>query len=204
MRQTLEQIPDDELLNRYLAGDVEAFGVLLTRYERPLYNFVARHVRELDAAADLTQEAFARVIQNAGEFNRASKFSTWLYTIARNLCIDHSRRMKHRRHASLDAPQGAHEDGGAPMVERVASRELNVESTAMGASLRIRIAVAVDALPLEQREVFLMRNLQQMSFAEIAGVVGAPENTVKSRMRYALERLQEALADCEELARAEG
>ena len=204
MRGTFEQMPDDELLNRYAAGDVEAFGVLLSRYERPLYNFVARHVRELDTAADLTQEAFARVVQNASQFNRNSKFSTWLYTIARNLCIDHSRRMKHRRHASLDAPHMAHDDHSAPLIERVAAKVPDAEISAYSVALRERIARAVDALPAEQREVFLMRNLQHMSFAEISVVVGAPENTVKSRMRYALERLQEALSECEELAHAEG
>jgi RNA polymerase sigma-70 factor (ECF subfamily) len=204
VRGTFEQMPDDELLNRYAAGDLEAFGVLLSRYERPLYNFVARHVRELDAAADLTQEAFARVVQNAGEFNRSAKFSTWLYTIARNLCIDHARRMKHRRHASLDASYGSGDDGGSPLVERVASGGADVEASAFSAALRDRIGSAVDALPEEQREVFLMRNLQHMSFAEIASVVGAPENTVKSRMRYALERLQAALSDCEDRASAEG
>lgn len=204
MRGTFEQMADDELLNRYAAGDLEAFGVLLSRYERPLYNFVARHVRELDAAADLTQEAFARVVQNAGEFNRSAKFSTWLYTIARNLCIDHARRMKHRRHASLDAAYSSGDDSGAPLVERVAASGADVEATAFSAALRDRIGAAVDALPEEQREVFLMRNLQHMSFAEIASVVGAPENTVKSRMRYALERLQAALSDCEDRARAEG
>jgi RNA polymerase sigma-70 factor (ECF subfamily) len=197
-------MPDDELLNRYAAGDVEAFGVLLSRYERPLYNFVARHVRELDTAADLTQEAFARVVQNASQFNRSSKFSTWLYTIARNLCIDHSRRMKHRRHASLDAPHMAHDDHSAPLIERVAAKVPDAEISAYSVALRERITRAVDALPAEQREVFLMRNLQHLSFAEISVVVGAPENTVKSRMRYALERLQEALSDCEELAHAEG
>jgi RNA polymerase sigma-70 factor (ECF subfamily) len=197
-------MPDDELLNRYAAGDLEAFGVLLSRYERPLYNFVARHVRELDAAADLTQEAFARVVQNASEFNRSAKFSTWLYTIARNLCIDHARRMKHRRHASLDASYSSGDDSGAPLVERVAASGADVEATAFAAALRDRIGSAVDALPDEQREVFLMRNLQHMSFAEIASVVGAPENTVKSRMRYALERLQAALSDCEDRVRAEG
>lgn len=204
MRGTFEQMPDDELLNRYAAGDVEAFGVLLSRYQRPLYNFVARHVREIDVAADLVQEAFARVIQNASEFNRNSKFSTWLYTIARNLCIDHSRRMKHRRHASLDAPYSAHDDHSAPLIERVAGKGVDAEAGAYAVGLRERIGRAVDALPAEQREVFLMRNLQHLSFAEISVIVGAPENTVKSRMRYALERLQEALSDCEDLARAEG
>jgi RNA polymerase sigma-70 factor (ECF subfamily) len=205
VRGTLGQMADDELLDRYAAGDVEAFAVLLQRYQRPLFNFIARAVRDLDAATDLTQEAFARVVQHADGFNRGAKFSTWIYAIARNLCIDHSRRMKHRRHASLDATPGAGqgEDGGVAWVERIAGDGPDAERGTASVDVRERIARAVNALPDEQREVFLMRNLQHMSFAQIAVVVEAPENTVKSRMRYALERLQTELADYEELAQAE-
>lgn len=204
----LDDMSDDELLERFAAGEPAAFGVLLKRYQVPIYNFIARSVRDTEAAADLLQEVFTRVIQHSGEFNRNSKFSTWLYAIARNMCIDHMRRMSHRRHASLDSPGpngSGGSDGGAvaPWVERVANEQPAVDSSAAAGRLRSRIAQAIENLPAEQREVFLMRQLQQLPFADIAVVVGVSENTVKSRMRYALERLQEALADCEEYARAE-
>jgi RNA polymerase sigma-70 factor (ECF subfamily) len=197
---------DDELLDRFAAGEAGAFEVLLVRYRGPLFNFIARSVRDTEAAADVLQEVFTRVIQHCGEFNKSSKFSTWLYAIARNLCIDHARRMRHRRHASLDAASnGASSDGSpaSPWVERIALEQPDVDASAAGGGLRARIAQAVEALPEEQREVFLMRQIQHMPFADIAIVVGVSENTIKSRMRYALERLQEALADCEEYARAE-
>jgi RNA polymerase sigma-70 factor (ECF subfamily) len=204
----LDDMSDDELLGRFAGGEAAAFAVLLSRYQAPVFNFIARTVRDTDAAADLLQEVFTRVIQHSADFNRASKFSTWLYAIARNMCIDHARRMTHRRHASLDAsgPNGrTASDGGtaAPWVERVALEQPDVDSSAAAGRLRGRIAQAIESLPAEQREVFLMRQLQQLPFAEIAVVVGVSENTVKSRMRYALERLQEALADYEEYARAE-
>jgi RNA polymerase sigma-70 factor, ECF subfamily len=204
----LDDMSDDELLQRFVAGEPAAFGVLLKRYQVPIYNFIARSVRDTEAASDLLQEVFTRVIQHSGEFNRSSKFSTWLYAIARNMCIDHMRRMSHRRHASLDSPGPNGSGGGdgsavAPWVERVALEQPGVDSSAASGGLRNRIAQAIENLPTEQREVFLMRQLQQLPFAEIAVVVGVSENTVKSRMRYALERLQEALADCAEYARAE-
>jgi RNA polymerase sigma-70 factor (ECF subfamily) len=200
----LGDMADDELLDRFIAGDAGAFAVLLQRYQRPIFNFIARNVRDAEAAADLLQEVFTRVVQRSSDFNRASKFSTWLYAIARNLCIDHMRRMKHRRHASLDgAGPGDHDGSGSAWVERLALAQPGTEREASAGGLRSRIAAAIEALPEEQREVFLMRELQQMPFAEIALVVGVSENTIKSRMRYALERLQEALADCEEYARAE-
>lgn len=207
MTVCLDDMSDDELLERFAAGEPAAFGVLLKRYQTPVYNFIARSVRDTEAASDLLQEVFTRVIQHSTDFNRSSKFSTWLYAIARNICIDHMRRMSHRRHASLDAtgPNGAGGDGSpiAPWVERVAIDQPAVDTSAAAGRLRSRIAQAIESLPQEQREVFLMRQLQQLPFAEIAAVVGVSENTVKSRMRYALERLQEALADFEDYARVE-
>lgn len=199
----LSDMRDDELLERFDSGDVEAFGVLLSRYQVALYNFILRSVRDTDTASDLLQEVFARVIQRADGFDRRAKFSTWLYTIARNQCIDHSRRMKHRRHASLDATPSASGNNSAPLGERIGNDAPSVDRTAAAPRLRNRIASAVEELPSEQREVFLMRHVQNMPFAEIAMVVGVSENTAKSRMRYALERLQEALADVEEYARVQ-
>jgi RNA polymerase sigma-70 factor (ECF subfamily) len=200
----LGDMTDDELLDRFVAGEAAAFAVLLSRYQRPIYNFVLRTVRDTEAAADLLQEVFTRLVQRSGEFNHASKFSTWLYAIARNQCIDHLRRMKHRRHASLDGTS-TRQDGdsaGAAWVERLARDQPEVDREAAAGSLRTRIAAAVENLPEEQREVFLMRELQHMPFAEIAIVVGVSENTIKSRMRYALEHLKTALADYEDYARA--
>jgi RNA polymerase sigma-70 factor (ECF subfamily) len=201
----LGDMMDDELLERFTAGEAAAFGVLLTRHQRPVFNFILRMVRDSEAAADLLQDVFTRVVQRSNEFNRASKFSTWLYAIARNLCIDHLRRMKHRRHASLDATESrSGSDGsGSAWVERLPGEQPDLEREAAAGGMRSRIAAAVESLPDEQREVFLMRELQQLPFAEIALVVGASENTVKSRMRYALERLQEALAEYEDYARAQ-
>jgi RNA polymerase sigma-70 factor (ECF subfamily) len=196
---------DDELLDRFVAGESAAFAVLLTRYQRPVYNFILRTVRDTEAAADLLQEVFSRVVQRSGEFNHESKVSTWLYAIARNQCIDHLRRMKHRRHASLDgsSPRQDADGPGSAWVERLAREQPDVDREAAAGGLRSRIATAVEILSEEQREVFLMRELQHMPFAEIALVVGVSENTIKSRMRYALEHLKAALADYEEYARAQ-
>lgn len=198
-------LQDLELLNRFQSGDDGAFAELLRRYERPIYNFLLRSVRDRTAAEDLAQEVFMRVIAGADGFQRDSKLSTWMYTIARHLCIDHARRMKHRRHASLDGAGPESEDGpGARLLERIAHDGPGVDRHADSSQLRERIAQAVEALPDEQREVFLMRQVEGLPFAEIALICGVPENTVKSRMRYALERLQSALGDYEEHALHKG
>jgi RNA polymerase sigma-70 factor (ECF subfamily) len=190
-----DALSDEELLRRFNQGDETAFERLVHRYEQALFNFILRSTRDPDQAAELLQEVFLKVVQKSGEFQHQSKVSTWLYTIARNLCIDTSRKMVFRRHRSLDAPAGTEDD--AALVDRIASPGTATDRSAIGKDVGLRIEEAVDALPEEQREVFLMRELQGMPFKEIADVLGIPENTVKSRMRYALERLQRALAEYE-------
>jgi len=196
---------DEALLAAFNDGDAAAFEVLLERYRRPLYNFLLRSTGDRDRAQDLTQEAFLRVVQSSASFKHQSRFSTWLYTIARNLCVDASRKRALRRHPSLDAPvrAAAFADGGvAPLLgDRVPSPDLGAERRTASRDAGARIAEAVEALPPEQRDVFLLRHVQHLPFKEIAAIVGVAENTVKSRMRYALERLQAALAELEAYAR---
>jgi RNA polymerase sigma-70 factor (ECF subfamily) len=153
-------------------------------------------------AEEVVQDAFVRVVQNAAEFKHEARFSTWLYTIARNLCIDQTRKHALRRHPSLDEPRKTEDRDGPTLGEQTADGNASVERAVVSVEIRERVATAVDALPEEQREVFLMREVSNLPFKEIAEIVGVSENTVKSRMRYALERLQEALSEFEEYARA--
>ncbi len=194
---------DEALMIRFQSGDRSAFARLVRRHQSPLFNFALRQLRSAPAAEEVVQDAFVRVVHNAAEFKHASRFSTWLYAITRNLCIDQMRKRTLRNHPSLDQPkseQGG--DDGPTLGERTADGRANVERAAVSVEIRERLLVAVEALPDEQREVFLLREVSNVPFKEIAEIVGASENTVKSRMRYALERLQAALSEFEEYARA--
>jgi RNA polymerase sigma-70 factor, ECF subfamily len=184
-------ISDEELLARYRAGELRAMGDLLARYRRPLFSFLLRMCNDRVRAEDLVQESFVRLIAHEESFQGSAKLKTWLYKIARNLWLDDRRRQKLRRHASLDASH----DGGPTLYDRVEARGLGAEREAASSELASSIARAVASLPDEQREVFVLRQVELLSFREIADVVGVPENTAKSRMRYALERLQVALAE---------
>jgi RNA polymerase sigma-70 factor (ECF subfamily) len=168
----------------------------MSRHERALWNFVRRFVSDPTTAEDLLQEVFLRVVRSADEWQPTAKFTTWVYTIARNLCTDHARRMSHRKAASLDGPAAADGEGSGPRrIDGVAGADRGGEAALQDRELAERIERALATLPVEQREVFLMRELQDMPFAEIAEAVGASLPTVKSRMRYALERLRAALDD---------
>lgn len=201
--ETSRDTSDEALLERFQLGDPRAFEELMRRHRNALYHFILRSVRQPQTAEEILQDAWIRMIQGARGFQKASKFSTWAYTVARNLCVDHARKSALRRHPSLDEPSRRDEDGPT-LGERMPDPDASVDREAIGHELQRRITEAVEALPEDQREVFLMREYSNLPFKEIAEIVNAPENTVKSRMRYALERLQEALAEYEDYARALG
>ncbi len=186
---------DEQLMHAYREGNARAFELLLARHERKVWNFLRRSVGDAALAEDLLQEVFLRVIKARLEWKGEAKFTTWVYAIARNLCVDHARRAVHRDARSLDAPTRVDDEAGETLHDRLATDARDAEGLASDGQVRARVDAAVAALPPDQREVFLLREVMDMPFAEIAVVVGAPEPTVKSRMRYALERLREALDD---------
>lgn len=190
----------EALMVRFRGGDVRAFEVLLQRHRNPVFEFILRSVGHHNPthAEDLTQETFLRVVKQASTYEQRAKFTTWLYTLARNLCIDAARRRKHRKAQSLDTA----DDEGHSLLDRTASRDPAVDRQAIGGELRQRLTRAIESLPEDQREVFLLREEADLSFKEIADIVGVSENTVKSRMRYALEKLRESLDEFQDMARA--
>lgn len=187
---------DESLMLRYCKGEVRAFEVLVKRHRKPVYNFIFRFVRDAAQADDVLQETFLRLIKSSAGYEQQARFTTWLYTIARNLCIDAARRGIHRQVVSLDAPFDG--DGTATLGDRLAAEQAGTDREALGRELQLRVHTALAALPDEQREIFLLREVADLQFDEIARVVGCPANTVKSRMRYALEKLRVALEDYHE------
>lgn len=198
--EPLEEKSDEMLMLAFRQGDAAAFKVLLGRHQRPLFNFLLRNVRNRSLAEDLTQDVYMRVIKSAASYKQEAKFTTWLYTIARNLCIDQSRRAKHRKARSLDQPIG-HDERSKTMQDTIADKGISVDRQVESQQLQGRIESAIAVLNDEQREVFLMRERLNLQFNEIAKIIGCSENTVKSRMRYALENLRKELADYRELAK---
>lgn len=199
MRQSeLGNCSDEQLLGLYTRGELSAMSVLVARYQRPLFTFLMRMCNDRTRSEDLLQEAFLRLIEHADTFEGGSRLKTWLYRIARNLCIDDMRRRKHRKHASLDAERGDGDD--RTLHDQLPSREAISDRQAVGHELSARMLGAIDKLPEDQREVFLLRQVHALQFKEIAEIMAVSENTVKSRMRYALERLQGALAEYQDYA----
>jgi RNA polymerase sigma-70 factor (ECF subfamily) len=167
----------------YRRGDAGAFEALYARHKGPLYRFVLRAVKERALADELYQEIWMRVIEARSRYAVQAKFTTWLYTIAHNRLSDHWRKKGLKLVDALEA-----DDPPAP-------RGFEPEARASGREDLRRLAAALEGLPAAQREAFLLHEEAGMTVGEIAAATGATQEAAKSRLRYALARLREALHD---------
>jgi RNA polymerase sigma-70 factor (ECF subfamily) len=178
----------------FRSGDARAFESLVRRHRTPVFNFIIRYVGQKARAEDLLQETWLKVVRGAQEYEPHARFTTWVYTVARNVCVDSARRESYRKAESLDGPAGADDEGRA-LSEVLPDDGASPDRAAYNVRLRPMLSRALRALPEEQREVFILREYNGIAFKEIAVVTGVPENTVKSRMRYALEGLRKKLQE---------
>lgn len=186
-KSDLTAASDEELVQGFQKGDEDAFYILFGRHEKPVFNFLLKYMGNREAAEEAFQEVFLRVIKFIGDYRPSAKFTTWLYTIARNLTIDYSRKEKFRRHSSLD--ETASGDAALEWEPVSANVEAADDATVAG-ELKERLQGILKGLNPEQREVFLLRQTQGLAFDEIAKITGTSVNTVKSRMRYAMQAIQ--------------
>jgi RNA polymerase sigma-70 factor (ECF subfamily) len=183
---------DEELMLLYQKGDERAFEVLYWRHQRGIFNFISHFIGESgNQAEELLQDVFLKVVKASKRYEPSAKFTTWLYQIARNGCIDHFRKMKHRKTTSLAQPIDSEEE--MVLESTIAGTDPSPEKAARISEVALVLEEAIAALPEDQKEVFLMREDLNLSFAEISELIGCPVNTAKSRMRYALEHLRKTL-----------
>jgi RNA polymerase sigma-70 factor, ECF subfamily len=186
---------DELLMLAFKKGDARAFDTLVRRHRTSVFNFILRYTGQRARAEDLLQETWLKVVRSSPDYEPKARFLTWLYTIARNLCVDSARKESYRAADSLDAPVAAAEADGPSLGEVLPDGKAAPDRAAYNARMRPLLEQAIRALPEEQREVFILREYNGISFKEIAEVTGVFENTVKSRMRYALESLRRKLAE---------
>jgi len=189
-----DELADEELMLRYARGEEQAFEVLLSRYQRPLFGFLFRLLGRQDKAEDVFQDTFFEIIRARKRFKPKLKFSPWLFRIARNRAVDRLRRDGFREMESLDEPLDWRSGEGETVVTNVPSPEPNPEELAQSLEINLALEAALTALPLKQREVFWLKENSGLTTAEIAKVTGVSENTVKSRLRYALEKIKADLS----------
>jgi len=192
---------DEELMIRFEGGDRSSLALLVRRHETRLYNFALRQLGNGSEAEQVVLDAFVRAVERAANLKLGARFLTGLYALARGLCVDRLASSGGLGGPPLNQPRSGLQREVAGLIEGTGVRP-NVGRPVGAVEIRERVLAAVDALVLEQREVFLMREVGGLPFKEIAQVVGVPENAVKNRMRCALEHLQAELSEFEEYARA--
>jgi RNA polymerase sigma-70 factor (ECF subfamily) len=188
----LRDLPDERLIGEVAAATPEAFEELLRRYEGPVLTFCYAFVRDRASAEDMAQETFLRVFRNAARYQPVAKFTTWLYTIAANLCINELKKLKHRPSVSLDEPAGD-DPQGTRIIERLrgSARAPPSETELREAGSLIRRAI--DHLPYDQRTTLIMVEYHHLQYQEIAEILGVTVSAIKMRVKRGRETLREAL-----------
>jgi RNA polymerase sigma-70 factor (ECF subfamily) len=187
---------DVALLRKFSLGETDAMERLVERHGSSVYAFVRRFIGSEPVADDVYQEVWLKVIRYADRFEGRSRFTTWLFQITRNVCMDHRRsNLRRKEGVSLERDGAPAQDGGENVAlrDQVAARGPDAHEQAASDEERAALETAIAQLPEEQREVLLLREKTELTFEEIAKIAGLSANTVKSRMRYALLNLRKSL-----------
>ena len=184
----MDKLIDDEILvAQFQAGRQEAFDELMKRYKHKIYAYLLRSVKNYEDAAELTSEVFFKVYRALGKWRPDACFSTWLYTIARNLSIDHHRANSRWLTYSLD-------DEELSLNEPVAADLASNPQWQLEENDRHRIiCAAIDQLSPKQKEVFVLNRYEGLQIKEITEVLGMAEGTVKIHLHRAMKKLQSLL-----------
>lgn len=183
---------DREIIQDVLNGNKDLFEVLVARYEKSIFNYVYGLVRQRQEAEDLTQEAFVKAFFALQTYNCSFEFSTWMYRIARNVCLDYFRRQKIRSFLSLNAPVREEEEG--EFGDFLADGKDPEEGVLEGELLE-RLSKAIGELPLKFREVIVLHYVEELPYEEIAKILNLPVGTVKTYIHRAKGKLKELLGE---------
>jgi len=191
-----DESTDEALMLAYAAGDAGAFDALYARHKGGVYRYLLRQCGGPAQADELFQDVWMNVIRVRAAYQPTAKFATWLYTLARNRLVDHWRARGQAALVSIDDDGDESTRDTVEMLpgSRSEQPEVRAEARALGARLR----AALSTLPAAQRDAFLLHQEAGLPLADIAATTGVGVETVKSRLRYALAKLRNELADWHE------
>ncbi|MHB1419691.1 MAG: RNA polymerase sigma factor [Bacillota bacterium] len=185
---------DDDLISRSRKGEVEAFEALISHYQRQVYTVAYRFMGNHDDASDLAQEAFIRAFYSIKSFRGDSSFKTWIHQIVANVCRDELRKRQRQQTTSLDEPFLT-EDG--IMTRQTVDWDLSPEQLYEEKEGREYLQKLIDELPPEYRIVLVMREIQDMTYEEIASQLDCSLGTIKSRLSRARKILRDKIINME-------
>lgn len=186
---------DRDAIRQAQAGDPDAYRVLVERYQGRAFRLALRVLRDEDAARDAVQDAFLKAWSALPKFEGRSSFFTWLYRLVMNQCLDHKRRDRSTRHVEFE--EGGHVE--AELSDDPSPETLGVSfapaAEVARKELREQLAEAIERLPDAARETLLLREVEGLSYSEIAKALEIPKGTVMSRLHYARKQLQSWLLE---------
>src|SRR5258706_8654654 len=186
-----ENDPDAALMLCVKQGDTAAFERLVDKYKQPVLNVVYRMLRDATEAEDIAQTVFVQVYKSADRYQVASKFSTWLFTIARNLCLNEIRRRSRHPAESMDAPHPEHED--QPWQQFEDKKTASPPESLLHGELEQKIEAALGELPENQRTAILLCRQNELSYEEVAKVLRCSVSATKSLIHRGRETLKSKL-----------
>ena len=190
---------DNELAAAAKGGDMSAFETLVERYERRVYSIAVRMLTDQEDARDAAQDTFLRVFRGLPGFQGESKFSTWIYRIVTNICVDKLRKRRDNAELSLDAPFAGDDSDSAGAAFELPDASVDIAAIAEGAEFRALVQRAVAMLPDAHRAIIVMRDFEGISYPEIAKILSCQPGTVKSRINRARQKLRAILCGMTEL-----
>jgi RNA polymerase sigma-70 factor (ECF subfamily) len=183
--------PDAELMLRVKGGEARAFEELVGKYKQPIINLMYRMIRDLDEAEDLAQNVFIRVYQSAPRYEVSAKFSTWIFTIARHLCLNEIRRRGRHPAESMEASHDESEEQAPRQFPD--ARAVSAPQAFLEGELEVKIQEALGELPAKQRLAIVLCREEELSYEEIARVLGCSLSATKSLIHRGRETLKQKL-----------
>ena len=175
-------------MSQAAGGDTSSFGELVSRHQVRLRRFIFRYIRDEHTATEIAQEAFMKAYEQRQKWIPKAKFTTWLFTIGRNLCIRELRKMSRRPY-----PESTATDESQDFLDTLADGGMDPETTTDMSELHRRALEALAELPEIYRETVILRVFENLPYSEIAAVTGAPVGRLRVRMHEALRKLREKL-----------
>ncbi len=193
----LADLTDRQAIDRILAGEGDLFRILVERYQGRAHGLALRVLRNEEAARDAVQDAFVKAYSNLGKFEGRSSFYTWFYRLVMNQCLDAKRRDKGDRHVEFEEGAGVEQnlEASEMVVPEVAGVSFAPAANLMRKELREQLAAAIEQLPDDARETLVLREVEGLSYKEIAEALEIPKGTVMSRLHYARKQLQRILVE---------
>ncbi len=176
----------DLIIKQVLGGDTNAFELIVKQYEKKVYNLALRYLKNREDALDLSQEVFIQVYNNLAQFRGDAQFSTWIYRVTYNKCVDMLRKtQKIKRNVVMSIDD--------ENFFETRDHRATVEESYEGRETLLSVMKIIDTLPSEQRDVVMLRYIKDLSYAQIADVLQIAEGTVKSRLNRARLKIKEQL-----------